>query len=66
MILNIPIILENNTQGKAVRVTGCGGPQCREMSRLPHFLGNRLADGDDESKDNRKCSITIILINYIG
>jgi hypothetical protein len=27
---------------KAIPVTGCGGPQDCEMSRLPHFLNNRL------------------------
>jgi hypothetical protein len=30
---------------KAIPVTGRGGPQGFETSRLPHFLDNRLKDG---------------------
>jgi hypothetical protein len=30
---------------KAIPVTGRGGPQGCETSRLPHFLYNRLTDG---------------------
>jgi hypothetical protein len=30
-------------QGKAILVTGHGGPQGFETSRLPHFLDNRLS-----------------------
>jgi hypothetical protein len=33
-----------NGNGKAVPVTGRGGPQGCETSRLPHFLDNRLTD----------------------
>jgi hypothetical protein len=32
---------------KAIPVTGRGGPQVYETSRLPHFLDNRLTDGDE-------------------
>jgi hypothetical protein len=32
-------------QGKAIPATGRGGPQGCEISRLPHFLDNRLTDG---------------------
>jgi hypothetical protein len=32
------------TKGTAVPVTSCEGPQDCEMSRLPHFLDNRLTD----------------------
>jgi hypothetical protein len=32
-------------KGKAIPVTGRGGPQGYETSRLPHFLHNRLTDG---------------------
>jgi hypothetical protein len=32
---------------KAVPVTGRGGPQCCETSRLPHFLENWLTDGGE-------------------
>jgi hypothetical protein len=31
-------------KGKAIPVTGRGGPQGYETSRLPHFLENRLTD----------------------
>jgi hypothetical protein len=31
-------------KGKAIPVRGLGGPQGCEMSRLPHFLGNRLTN----------------------
>jgi hypothetical protein len=31
-------------KGKAIPVTGRGGPRVCETSRLPHFLGNRLKD----------------------
>jgi hypothetical protein len=33
------------SKGKAIPVTGRGGPQGCERSRLPHFLDNRLTDG---------------------
>jgi hypothetical protein len=33
-------------KGKAVPVTGRGGPKGCETLRLPHFLDNRLTDGD--------------------
>jgi hypothetical protein len=32
---------------KAIPVTGHGGPYDCEMSRLPHFLDNRLTDGGE-------------------
>jgi hypothetical protein len=31
--------------GKAIPVTGRGGPYGCETSRIPHFLDNRLTDG---------------------
>jgi hypothetical protein len=41
---NTHIVLRKN-KGKAIPVTGRGGPQGCETSRLPHFLDNRLTDG---------------------
>jgi hypothetical protein len=32
-------------KGKVTPVTGHGGPQGCETSKLPHFLDNRLTDG---------------------
>jgi hypothetical protein len=32
---------------KAIPVTGRGGPQVYETSRLPHFLDNRLKAGGE-------------------
>jgi hypothetical protein len=40
----IPLV---KSKGKAIPVTGRGGPQGSETSRLPHFLDNRLTDGGD-------------------
>jgi hypothetical protein len=34
-------------KGKAIPVTGHGGPDGCETSRLPHFLDNRLTDGGE-------------------
>jgi hypothetical protein len=36
-----------NGKGKAVPITGHGVPLGCEMSRLLHFLGNRLTDGGE-------------------
>jgi hypothetical protein len=33
--------------GKAIPVTGGGGPYGCETSRIPHFLDNRLTDGGE-------------------
>jgi hypothetical protein len=35
------------SKGKAITVTGRGGPQGCETSRLPHFLDNWLTDGSE-------------------
>jgi hypothetical protein len=36
-------------KGKAIPVTGGGGPQGCETSRLPHYLDNLLTDGGEVS-----------------
>jgi hypothetical protein len=41
VLLHVQITLK---KGKNIPVTGRGGPQGCETSRLPHFLGNRLTD----------------------
>jgi hypothetical protein len=35
---------KNKIEGKAIPVTGRGGPHGCETSRFPHFLDNRLTD----------------------
>jgi hypothetical protein len=37
--------LGKKVKSKTILVTCREGPECREMSRLPHFLDNRLTDG---------------------
>jgi hypothetical protein len=44
--------VEGEGRGKAIPVTGRGGPQGYETSRLPHFLDNRLADGGELEKSD--------------
>jgi hypothetical protein len=34
-------------KGKGIPVTGGGGPQGCDTSRLPHFLDNQLTDGGE-------------------
>jgi hypothetical protein len=34
-------------RGKAISVTGRGGPQSCEMSKFPHFLDYQLTDDHD-------------------
>jgi hypothetical protein len=40
-------IIIKNQFGKDIHVTGLEGPWGCEMSRLPHFLDNRLKDGGE-------------------
>jgi hypothetical protein len=40
-------IASNRTKGRAIRVTGRGGPYGCKTSRLPHLLQNRLTDGGE-------------------
>jgi hypothetical protein len=37
----------NGKKGKAIPVTGRGGPWGCETSRLPHILDNRITDGSE-------------------
>jgi hypothetical protein len=41
--------LFKGAEGKAIPVTGHGGPWGCETSRLPHFLDNPLTDGGEVS-----------------
>jgi hypothetical protein len=45
-------------KGKAIPVTGCGGPEGCEKSRLPHFLDNRLSDGGEIVRLTRRPPFT--------
>jgi hypothetical protein len=40
-------------EGRAIHVTGRGGPYDCETSRLPHFLDNRLTDRGEASRAAR-------------
>jgi hypothetical protein len=44
---NLPSRLRHIKEGKAIPVTYPGGPLGCEMSRIPHFLDNRLTDGGE-------------------
>jgi hypothetical protein len=46
-------ILTLTVKGKAIPVTGRGGSQGSDTSRLPHFLENRLKDGGEVSFTRR-------------
>jgi hypothetical protein len=39
--------VNNKGKGKAIPVTGRGGPLACETLRFPHFLDNRLTDGGE-------------------
>jgi hypothetical protein len=45
-------------KGKAIPVTGRGGPQGCETSRLPHILDNRLTDGSEAVSLTRRSPYT--------
>jgi hypothetical protein len=45
-------------KGKAIPITGRGRPQGCETSRLPHFLENRLTDGDELVSFKRRTPFT--------
>jgi hypothetical protein len=46
-IQNKTLLIKLNLKGKAIPVTGCEGPYGCETSKFPHFLDNRLTDGDE-------------------
>jgi hypothetical protein len=52
--LNNDTSLYNLVKGKAIPVTGRGGPYGCETSRLPHFLDNPLTDGDESVSLTRR------------
>jgi hypothetical protein len=45
-----------STRVKLIPVTGRGGPQDCETSRLPHFLNNRLRAGSEVASFTRRRS----------
>jgi hypothetical protein len=46
MVINLRDLEKAVQKGKALPVTGRGGYGCATL-RLPHFLQNRLTDGDE-------------------
>jgi hypothetical protein len=51
-------IISSTYKGKAIPVTGRGGPYRCEKSRLSHFLDNRLTDGGEDSSLTRRPPFT--------
>jgi hypothetical protein len=49
---------KRTVNGKAILVTGRGGPWGCETSRLPNFLGNRLTDGGEVVSPTRRLPFT--------
>jgi hypothetical protein len=47
------VYVQKVKKGKAIPVTGNGGPCGCETSRLPHFLDSRLTDGGEVSLKRR-------------
>jgi hypothetical protein len=57
-ILGLPSSLfSRGEKSKAIPVTGRGGSQGCETSRLPHFLDNRLTDGGEVSLTRRPAAL---------
>jgi hypothetical protein len=52
------VLLYCNVKGKAIPVTGRKGPQGCKTSRFPHFLDNRLMDGNEVVSPTRRPSFT--------
>jgi hypothetical protein len=44
-------------KGKAIPVTGHGGPQGSETMRFPHFLDSRLTDGGEVVSPTRRLPV---------
>jgi hypothetical protein len=62
-------IFPTHKKGKAIAVTGRGGPYGSVTSRLPHFLDNRLTDGGEVRDILCKFHSRIVLtleIRYYG
>jgi hypothetical protein len=58
-------------KGKVIPVTGHGGPQVCETSRIPHFLDSRLTDGAKVVSLTRRLPLTppgrfLVLISVRG
>jgi hypothetical protein len=49
---------KDKRKDEAIPVTGRGGPQRFETSRLPHFLHNRLIDGGEVVSLTRRPPLT--------
>jgi hypothetical protein len=51
-------LIRKEKKGKAIPVTGCGGPKGCETSRLPHFLDSRLTDDGEVVSLARRSPLT--------
>jgi hypothetical protein len=57
-VVRLCSVLPWKVKVKAIPVTGCGGPQDCETSRLQHFLDSRLTDGGEVVSLTRQPSVT--------
>jgi hypothetical protein len=62
--------VKKKKEGKAIPVTGRGGPYGCETSRLPHVLDNRLTDVNEDVSLTRRPPFTprkiLVLISVRG
>jgi hypothetical protein len=62
----VKVTLRVKVGGKAIPITGRGGPQGCKKLRLPHFLDNRLTDGCDAAAALYPPGRFLVLISVRG